>query len=49
MGDFIGSGSVQYKTSGLAMFNVWAVLVMCDPLPLLYWSEESGSGEVNEK
>lgn len=44
MDDFIGSGTVQNKTSGLEMFNVWAI-----PLPLLYCSEEMGSGELNEE
>lgn len=44
MGDFIGSGAVQDKTSGLEMCDVWAI-----PLPVLYCSEESGSGEVNEE
>lgn len=43
MGDFIGSGTVQYKISGLEMCNVWAI-----PLPLLCCSEESGSAEINE-
>lgn len=44
MGVFIGSGSVQNKTSGLEMCDVWAI-----PLPLLYSSVEAGSGELNEE
>ena len=44
MDDLIGSGTVQYKTSGLVTREVWAF-----PLPVSYCSEESGTEELNEE
>lgn len=43
-GDFIGSGSVQNKTSGLDMCDVRAI-----SFSLLYCSREGGSGDLNEE
>lgn len=43
-GDFIGSGSVQNKTTGLEMCDVWAI-----SFSLLYCSREADSGDLNEE
>lgn len=43
-GDITGSGSVQNKTSGLEMCDVWAIF-----FPLSYCSRDAGSGDLNEE
>lgn len=47
VGDFIGSGAVREKTSGLALRSFWGVSM--NSQLLLSCREESDGEEVNEK